>query len=168
MIHHNSTDRLSWDPIRFVLLNNPMLCVCVCFCAPVALLSPLLPNTILSWSAGPLQGRCMTTRLWSAIGWNGHPSQHLPITLPWRRVGSVVVMAGVWHSIARRKLCVNMGGERCQWPGGRGKETLWENVSGRCLPHEWRSVSLAVKDTWRFAEMHMYIGDHMQECIWDT
>lgn len=82
------------------------MCVGVCLCAPVASHSPVIPNTILSWSAGPLQGRRMTTRLSSAIGWSGHPSQHLPITLPWRRVGSAEVMAGVRHSLARRKLCV--------------------------------------------------------------
>lgn len=115
--------------------------VCVRLCAPVVLHSPLLPNTILSWSAGPLQGRRMTARLWSAIGWDGHPSQHLPITLPWRRVGSVWVMAGVWRSVARRKLCVNMGGERCQWPGGKGARDSVGKCEGETFA-TWMKESL--------------------------
>lgn len=139
MIHHNSSDSLSGDPIRFVLLNDPMGCVffpvCLMWC-----IHPFFHSAILSWSVGPLQGLVVHDNpLCSAIGRKWHPSLPLPIMLPWRQVGNFEVVAGVRHSVARRKLCVNMGGERCQRPGGKRVR----NSVGKC---EGKRLATSMKD----------------------
>lgn len=45
-------------------------------------------------------------------------------------------MAGVRHSVARRKLCVNMGDERCQWSGGKGVRDSVGKCGGICHMNE--------------------------------
>ena len=64
---------------------------CVAFTPSLQHRPQLVKQTTVGWSPR------MTTRLWLAIGREGDPAQHLPIILPWRRVGNVEVMAGVWH-----------------------------------------------------------------------
>lgn len=146
MIHHNRTDSLSGDPIALCCWMIPCY-VCMRLCLPLVLHSPLLPNTLLH-SARPLQG-LMTTCFWSAIGWNGYPSQHLPITLPWRRVGSTVVLAGVRHSNARRKLRVNMGVERCQrWERRGVRNCVGKSPRKRFATWMKESLTVAAEDTW--------------------
>lgn len=109
----------------------------VCFC--VCLMWRIHPFFPVPSSAGQ-SDHCrvswyMTTQLCSAIGWEWHPSLHLPIMLPWRQVGNFEVVAGVRHSVARRKLCVNMGGERCQRPGGKRVRNSVGKCEGKRLCH---------------------------------
>lgn len=147
MIHHSNTDSLRREPVRFVLLNDPMPCVLLC--ASVVLHSPLRSCNILSWpswtTAGPLNSTLI--HYWPRRA----PSQNLPITLPWRWFGQVVVIAGVWHSVARRKLRVNVGGKtRQQSDAKRSKELCGKMCVGLHL--KWKVIWVVLRDAWKFAE----------------
>lgn len=136
-----TTALTAWAGTPYALCCWMIPCyVSVRLCALVCCIHGLFSTFILSWSAGPLQGLTAHDNLTMICYWLKRASiyKHLPITLPWRQVGSVVVMAGVRHSDARRKLCVNTGAERCQWPGGNGVRDCVGNCEGES--YEWKSL----------------------------
>lgn len=132
----NDTSQQYWQPEQgppyaLCLLNVPMQRVllrashCVAFTPSFQRRLQLVSRT----TAGAR--RAWQPRSEPPLAKKGDPSQELPITLPWRRVGNFALMAGVWQRAARRKLCVNMGGKRCQWSersGVRNYVGKWKDV----------------------------------------
>lgn len=135
MIHHNRSDSLGRDPIRFVLLNDPMLCVYVFVCACSAAFIPSFKH-----HAPLLQPHCctvsrhMTTRLQLAEKSIHHSTCQSyfhgnGLAALWRWQGSGTALPGgscvlIWVV------------EDASGQGERGKGLCGNKVRGKGLPHE--------------------------------
>lgn len=87
MIYHNSTDSLSRDPVRFVLLNDPMPCVLLS--ASVVLHSPRRSCNILSWPSWTNAGASQPypDPPLAQTGSISQPANHITMVMGWKHCG---------------------------------------------------------------------------------